>query len=91
MKFLGLGSVRRSPDEDRELDEWDYHHNSSHQRTAEAFFNALWMGSERTEAEWFEAHQNANHMIGNRAPADYGEFLAYGYTQGRLDAMRQKS
>lgn len=88
---MRLFGSRAPNQEDRELDEWDYHHNSGHQLVAEAMFNSLWMGPERTEAEWFEAHQNASHMIGNRAPADYAEFLAYGYTQGRMDALRQKS
>ena len=82
---------RKAREKERELDEWDYHHNSGMQSYNEEFFNNLWMEShERTKAEWVEAHQKAGHLIGNRAPADYAEFMAYGYTQGRLDAMRQE-
>lgn len=32
----------------------------------------------------------ANSLVGQRAPADYGEFLAYGYLEGRLEALRPR-
>ncbi len=30
-------------------------------------------------------HEEANRLIGNRAPADHLDILVYGYTQGRID------
>lgn len=32
--------------------------------------------------------EKANRLVGQRAPADYGEFVAYGYISGRRDALK---
>lgn len=76
--------------EARELEEWDYHHNSGMQSYNEEFFNNLWMTPPTTIEGWRAAEQKANHLIGHRAPADYAEFLAFGYARGRIDALMEK-
>ena len=82
-----LDWLRPSPPADDDLDEWARHHDdprsgAGHALVAEA------MGKDLTFEELTALWTKANSLVGNRAPADYGEFMAYGYFEGRRDAIK---
>ena len=71
-----------------ELDEWARHHDDPRSSSGFAIFVQA-MGGDLSVNELHKLWEDANRLVGKRAPADYGEFLAYGYLQGRLDAIQR--
>jgi hypothetical protein len=89
MTFLGRKSGSQSEADD--LQEWARHHDDPRSGAAFEIFTKATMNPDLTESELRTLWQQANHLIGQRAPADYAEFILYGYIEGRRDALRSAS
>lgn len=85
MSIFGLG--KKSPEDER-LEEWERHHDDPRSDAGFELFSRAMSNPDLTADELQEMWQEANRLVGKRAPADYGEFLAYGYIEGRRDAIR---
>lgn len=85
-----FGLLRRSRPESDELDEWARHHDDPRSQAGYALFCEAMGAPDLTDDELRDMWQRANKLVGQRAPADYGEFLAYGYLEGRREATRFK-
>lgn len=73
---------------DAELDEWARRHADPRSKQGFALFRRVQENPDLTREELRGLWREANALVGHRAPADYGEFLAYGYIEGRRDALR---
>ena len=76
----------RKSAEDEELDEWARHHDDARSSQGMALWETVALQPKLSVDELFALYERANRLVGKRAPADYGEFLVYGYIKGRLDA-----
>ena len=74
---------------DEELDEWARHHDDPRSEQGITLLRRVQDDPSLTREQLHELWKQANTLIGQRAPADYGEFLAYGYIEGRQDALRE--
>ena len=77
---------RRKTRSDDDLDEWERHHDDPRSARGHALVISA-MGKDLSAKELHELWQQANRLVGHRAPADYGEFMAYCYFNGRRDAL----
>lgn len=79
--------LKPKPPVDADLDEWALHHDDPRSAAGMRLVNEA-RGALLTPKELGERWQAANTLVGQRAPADYGEFVAYGYFEGRQDESR---
>jgi hypothetical protein len=74
---------------DDDIDEWARHHDDPRSEQGyQIFVKAMTEGPLLTDDELTDLWRQANRLVGQRAPSDYGEFLAYGYIEALKDARR---
>lgn len=67
-----------------ELEEWERHHDDPRSAQGLALFSRAVATPDLSVEDLWGMWLEANSLVGKRSPADYGEFLAYGYLDGRI-------
>jgi hypothetical protein len=83
-----IGSSEPRPDTPRPKP--SRHHDDPRSDQGMALLWEVRNNHDLTHEELRDRWQQANKLVGQRAPADYGEFLAYGYIEGRRDALEHE-
>lgn len=83
-----FGMAKSKPADADDLEEWALHHDDPRSKEGFGLFCEAIVHPDLTADELHNLWVKANALVGQRAPADYGEFLAYGYLQGRRDALQ---